>query len=40
MEVVDEPQPANLEPEDQPVDPVVEEDETGDEPEVEPAVEE
>lgn len=40
VEVVDEPQPANIEPEDQPVVPVVEEDETGDEPEVEPAVEE
>lgn len=44
VEVVDTPQPANLEPEDQPEDqpvvPVVEEDEAGDEPEVEPAVEE
>lgn len=45
VEVVDEPQPANLEPEDQPEDqpvaPVVEEEEeAGDEPEVEPAVEE
>lgn len=35
VEVVDVPQP-----EDQPVAPVVEEDEVGDEPEVEPAVEE
>lgn len=49
VEVVDAPQPANLEPEDQPenqpenqpVVPVVEEEEeAGDEPEVEPAVEE
>lgn len=44
VEVVDEPQPTNLEPEDQPEDqpvvPVEEEEEVGDEPEVEPAVEE
>lgn len=41
VEVVDAPQPANLEPEDQPVVPVVEEEEeAGDEPEVEPVVEE
>ena len=40
VEVVDVPQPADLDPEDQPVAPVVGDEEVGDEPEVEPAVEE